>query len=132
MTPLKFEGVLETVLYYRRGLRDDMRRFYGEVLGLPSVSEDPDSFRVGRQVILLFDPDESSVQDDPPPHGATGNVHACLLSAAQMYEGWKRHLLDEGIEIVREIEWPNGARSFYFADPSGNVLEIANADLWGR
>lgn len=132
MASLQFEGVLETVLYYRDGQQEEMRRFYKEVLGLPPIADDPESFRIGAQVILLFDADASSVQDDPPPHGATGSVHTCFLSTPQLYKTWKQHLRDHSIEILREIEWPNGVESFYFADPAGNVLEIANGDLWRR
>ena len=32
----------------------------------------------------------------------------------------------------RRLEWDNGVRSFYFHDPAGNVLEIADGDLWPK
>ena len=31
--------------------------------------------------------------------------------------------------VLREVDWPAG-RSFYFHDPDGNLLEIADADIW--
>ncbi len=130
--PLKLEGLLETVVYYRTGQRDAMRRFYADLLRLPSITGDPESFRVGAQVFLLFNADESSVQDDPPPHGADGPIHTCFLSQPESYDEWKRHLRDHKIEILREIKWANGVSSFYFPDPAGNILEIANGDLWAR
>jgi catechol 2,3-dioxygenase-like lactoylglutathione lyase family enzyme len=37
---------------------------------------------------------------------------------------------DEAESMLQEIEWDNGVRSFYFHDPAGNVLEIADGDLW--
>ena len=39
-------------------------------------------------------------------------------------------MIDEAGSILEEIEWENGVRSFYFHDPAGNVLEIADGDLW--
>lgn len=128
--PLRFEGVLETVLYYRTGQQNEMRHFYGEVLRLPSIPGGLDGFRIGAQVFLLFNADDSSVQDDPPPHGAAGTIHTCFTSQPQLYEGWKQHLRDQAVEILREITWPNAVESFYFRDPAGNLLEIANGDLW--
>jgi catechol 2,3-dioxygenase-like lactoylglutathione lyase family enzyme len=41
-------------------------------------------------------------------------------------------LAAKGVEIVQEITWPRGPRSFYFEDPAGNMLEIAEADMWPR
>ena len=35
-----------------------------------------------------------------------------------------------GIEITHEQEWQGGRRSFYFKDPAGNLLEIADGDIW--
>jgi catechol 2,3-dioxygenase-like lactoylglutathione lyase family enzyme len=49
--------------------------------------------------------------------------------AAEDYEPWKRYLERRGVEILREVRWPRGL-SFYFHDPDGNLLEIANADIW--
>ena len=37
---------------------------------------------------------------------------------------------DQDVPILREITWWNGVQSFYFDDPAGNLLEIANGDLW--
>jgi hypothetical protein len=31
---------------------------------------------------------------------------------------------------VKEIRWERGPRSFYLEDPAGNLLEIAEADMW--
>jgi catechol 2,3-dioxygenase-like lactoylglutathione lyase family enzyme len=59
-------------------------------------------------------------------------VHTCLLAAPGEYEAWKERLGAHGVEITQEIEWPSGPRSFYFDDPAGNVLEIAEADMWPR
>ena len=51
--------------------------------------------------------------------------------AAGDYEAWRLRVA-ERVEIFHEHEWSDGHRSFYFRDPAGNLLEIANADLWPR
>jgi catechol 2,3-dioxygenase-like lactoylglutathione lyase family enzyme len=82
-------------------------------------------------VFLLFNSDKSSVQDEPPPHGASGSVHVCFLTTPDAYEAWKAKIAGSGAEIVQELTWDeSGLRSFYFEDPAGNLLEIADGDLW--
>lgn len=122
------EGILETVLYCDSSNEDELRRFYTETLGLELVAGF--AFRFGGQLLLIFNADESRVQDDPPPHGTVGATHTCFTCEPARYEDWKTYLQDRGVEITREIEWPRGPRSFYFEDPAGNVLEIANGDMW--
>jgi hypothetical protein len=41
-------------------------------------------------------------------------------------------LADNAVPIVEEIECSNGVKSFYFRDPAGNVLEIADGDPWPK
>lgn len=128
---MNLSGVLETVVYCTNENEEATRRFYREVLGLQPLREDSVAHRLGGGVFLLFNADESSVQDSPPAHGApNARVHTCFLSAPGEYERWKKRLAGEGVEITQEIEWPSGPRSFYFEDPAGNVLEIAEADMW--
>jgi catechol 2,3-dioxygenase-like lactoylglutathione lyase family enzyme len=126
-------GVLETVVYCTTENEDATRRFYRDVLGLRPVREDSVAHRIGAGVFLLFNADESSVQDSPPAHGAPdARVHTCFLAAPEDYERWKERLAEGGVEIVREIDWPSGPRSFYFEDPAGNMLEVAEGDMWPR
>ena len=127
---MRLERILETVLYYSSGQEEELARFYGEVLGLQAVGRDGLTFRVGDGLLLLFDADLSSVQSRPPPHGARGPVHTCFVAQADDYESWKQRLIDEAGSTLEEIEWDNGVRSFYFHDPAGNLLEIADGDLW--
>jgi catechol 2,3-dioxygenase-like lactoylglutathione lyase family enzyme len=127
---VELAGVLETVVYCTTENEAETRRFYREVLGLQPFGEGSSGHRVGGGVFLLFNRDESSVQEWPPPHGATGPVHTCFLSAPGEYERWKQELTAKGVEIVNETEWDEGRRSFYFEDPAGNMLEIAEADMW--
>ena len=130
--PSRLQAILETVVYCTTENEEETRRFYRAVLGLEPVREGSAAHRVGSGLFLLFNADESSVQDSPPAHGATGRVHTCFLVAEGEYEAWRKHVDAHGVEITQEIEWDSGPRSFYFEDPAGNVLEIAEADMWPR
>ena len=126
------EGVLETVLYCDSTTEEAMRRFYADVLGLRPLGSMEFSYRVGSRghVFLIFNVDETETQDEPPAHGALGKVHTCFLAAPADYEVWKRYLGGRNVEITSELTWKGGLRSFYFEDPAGNVLEIAEGDFW--
>ena len=104
------------------------------MLGLPLVARWPDglAFRVGGGVLLLFDRELLAERSGPiSAHGSHGPGHACLLAGgAGRYEAWRRRLEAEGVEITHEHAWGDERRSFYFADPAGNLLEIADGDLW--
>jgi catechol 2,3-dioxygenase-like lactoylglutathione lyase family enzyme len=112
--PPELDGILETVLYYRSLEAQEVERFYRDVLGLRAVSHWPDAvaFRLPTGLLLLFDADQTLARPDPAMrHGATGVVH---------------------VPVLREITCPNGVRSFYVRDPAGNLVEIAEGDLWPR
>jgi catechol 2,3-dioxygenase-like lactoylglutathione lyase family enzyme len=127
---MELKGVLETVLYYASGEEDALARFYGEVLGLQKIGREGLTFRVGPGLLLLFDKERSAAQSKPPPHGADGSIHTCLVTATDSYERWKQRMVGNDVPIIDEIEWDNGVKSFYFHDPAGNLLEIADGDLW--
>jgi len=129
---LRLAGVLETVLYYASDQQGEMERFYEDVLGLESLGLGRWSlaFRLGPSVVLLFDRARSSTQEEPPPHGASGSIHAAFLAAPDEYDAWKQRLTDRGVTLIDEIDWVRGVRSCYFNDPAGNLLEIAERDLW--
>jgi catechol 2,3-dioxygenase-like lactoylglutathione lyase family enzyme len=129
---VELKGVLETVLYYSSGQEEELAQFYGEVLGLRAVGRGGLTFRVGQGLLLLFDRDRSVLQSKPPPHGASGSIHTCFVAAADDYESWRTRVADNAVPIVEEIEWGNGVKSFYFRDPAGNVLEIADGDPWPK
>ena len=128
------EAVLETSLYFAPGQFESVRAFYDEILQLGRhrvVDRDPVAYRIGATLLLLFDYRESAAQESPPGHGARGPGHLCLRVAPNAYEGWRRRIAEAGIEILEESSWQSGAgRSFYFHDPAGNVLEIADRDFW--
>jgi len=131
--PPPLTAVLETVLYYPQELEGEMAAFYEEVVGMRSIGHSRGRFlfyRAGESVFLLFNTEEALRQDSPPPHGATGPGHTCFVVPQELYERWKEHLAAREIATEAEIEWPRGGRSFYFRDPAGNALEIADRDVW--
>jgi catechol 2,3-dioxygenase-like lactoylglutathione lyase family enzyme len=129
-----FAGVLETCLYHDTAEAEEVERFYGEALALSLVGRWPGgmAFRVGGGVVLLFDRELTAERTDPiSAHGCVGPGHACLLAAGEgEYAAWKRRLVAAGVEITHEHAWGNQRRSLYFNDPAGNLLEIADGDLW--
>ena len=129
--PPPLAGVLETVLYFTD--QDRTEAFYSDVLGMKLMGREPGRslfYRAGPSVFLLFHADETLRAERLPAHGARGPVHTCFQVPADVYEDWKSHLRSRGVELLQEIQWSRGGRSFYFLDPDGNVLEIANGDFW--
>lgn len=138
MSGPELSAVLETVLYFRS--EEETRAFYSDVLGLRLIGKEAGRhmfFRLGDSVLLLFDPSATAEAGSVPGHGATGQGHVCFVAADGTYRQWKQLLIDRGVEIIQETAWPPGATgdgvrgwSFYFRDPSGNLLEIADRDFW--
>jgi catechol 2,3-dioxygenase-like lactoylglutathione lyase family enzyme len=128
-----FEGILETCLYHDPAERERIERFYSELLALPVVArwDDGLALRVASAVLLLFDRGRLAERDGPiAAHGSDGPGHACLLAPGPEYERWQERIAAAGIEITHEHRWGAERRSFYFHDPAGNLLEIADGDLW--
>jgi catechol 2,3-dioxygenase-like lactoylglutathione lyase family enzyme len=126
-------GVLETSLYHSSAEAEAMDRFYAEVLGLAQIAGwgDGRAFRLGAGVVLLFDRDRIAEREEPiAAHGSAGPGHVCFTALEDEYDAWRERLLCAGVEITHEQDWPSGRRSLYFADPAGNLLEIADGDLW--
>jgi catechol 2,3-dioxygenase-like lactoylglutathione lyase family enzyme len=124
----RLDRVLETVLYFAPGEEEAMERFYGETLGLPRGAGR--AVRLGDGLLLLFDRETALRKESPPPHGTTGAAHVGFAAAPGDYDAWREHLAAEGIATIQELTWEHGLRSFYFHDPAGNVLEIAEGDMW--
>jgi catechol 2,3-dioxygenase-like lactoylglutathione lyase family enzyme len=126
--PPPLTAVLETVLYCTSNNEVATRRFYEETLGLRRVSEW--AYRLGPQIFLLFNAEDTRKQTWPPAHGASGSGHICFTVPAEGYDRWKKYLEQQEVKIIEEIDWSRGVLSFYFEDPAGNMLEIANGDMW--
>ena len=130
--PPQITGILETVLYVTD--IDRAERFYREVMSLTQIGKEPGRhvfFRVGSGVLLLFRAERTRQTRSLPPHGADGEIHVCFTVSPAEYEVWKQRIQEQGLAVLQETEWPEG-RSFYFRDPDGNLLELANADIWPR
>lgn len=135
MTPSR---ILESALYVTD--LHQAEAFYRDVLGLEKISAVPGRhvfFRCGESVLLLFNAEATRVPPGPdvplpvPPHGRTGAGHLCFAATADEIADWKVRLLERGISIDADFEWPNGGRSIYFRDPSGNSIEFAEPRIWG-
>ncbi|MEM6974304.1 MAG: VOC family protein [Pseudomonadota bacterium] len=128
--------ILETALY-----ADDLaaaRRFYGTVVGLVEVTEEPGRhvfFRAGGAMLLIFRPAASAVPAAPgriavPTHGARGEGHVCFVAEPLGIAGWVERLGTHGVAVETEVRWPHGPRSLYCRDPAGNSVEFAERALW--
>ena len=135
MTP---SAILESALYVTDLAAAEA--FYRDMLRLSVIARVDGRhvfFRCGQGVLLLFDaaatkqPPAPSAKLPVPPHGTTGQGHLCFAAEAEEIEDWKRHLEKQGVTIEADFEWPNGGRSIYFRDPSGNSIEFAEPRIWG-
>lgn len=126
-------GVLESALYYEASDHDAVVVFYESTLGLERVAawDSGRALRLGAGVLLLFDLDKVTAQGGPvSDHGARGPGHVCLLAEPGRYDELRERVAVAGVEVTHDHEWPKGGSSFYFKDPAGNLLEIADSDLW--
>jgi catechol 2,3-dioxygenase-like lactoylglutathione lyase family enzyme len=129
---MELRSLLEVSLYYDAATGTEMAELYEEVLGLREVARWPDgrALRLGDAVVLLFERERLAHREGPiADHGSSGPGHACFTVAASDYEAWKQRVADR-VELLHEHGWSGGRRSFYFRDPAGNLLEIADGDLW--
>ena len=129
-------AVLESSLYVSD--LDAAEAFYGDLLGLERIQRVGNRhvfFRIGTSVLLLFNAAETckpaTNPDLPvPSHGSQGAGHLCFAQSREEIAAMRNRLTAAGVEIEAAFDWPNGAHSVYFRDPSGNSLEIAEHWLW--
>jgi catechol 2,3-dioxygenase-like lactoylglutathione lyase family enzyme len=128
----KILHVLETCIY-----GDDlpaMERFYTDVLGLEKMADEKPRhvfFRITQMnALLVFNRTETDRSTDVPAHGMQGRGHVAFAIQRSDLDPWRTKLLNAGIEIEREIDWPGGAHSIYFRDPADNSVELATDELW--
>lgn len=125
--------VLESILY-----AEDLvaaRTFYVGILGLDEISFDTERdlfMKCDGSVLIIFKASRTRIKDGRvPAHGTIGAGHLAFAATEQEIESWREKLAAHQIEIIEEIDWKNGAKSIYFNDPAGNVLEFATPSLWG-
>lgn len=129
-------GLLESALYV-----DDIDRastFFSEVLGMsPMLSTDRlVALDAGVGVVLLLFARGQSRADmmdsrgTVPGHDAAGPAHLAFAIAEADYQPWMDRLIAHDVRLRGEMRWDGGARSLYFEDPDGHVLEFATPGLW--
>lgn len=135
MTP---SAILESALYVTD--LDAAQDFYSGVLGLDLLGKVDGRhlfFRCGDGVLLIFNAEATKVPPAPdarlkvPPHGTVGDGHLCFAASADEIGRWRAHLEQKKIAIESDFEWPQGGRSIYIRDPSGNSIEFAEPRIWG-
>lgn len=135
---MKPSAILESALYVTDLAAAEA--FYANVLGLEMLGKVEGRhvfFRCGSGVLLLFNAEATKIPPAPdarlkvPPHGTVGDGHLCFAASADEIGRWKARLEAKDIAIESDFEWPQGGRSIYFRDPSGNSIEFAEPRIWG-
>jgi catechol 2,3-dioxygenase-like lactoylglutathione lyase family enzyme len=129
---MNFLHIKETSIYVKDlQLTED---FYCEKLGLTVIAKSEGHhvfFKAGKSVLLCFiaSATEKSFMH-VPPHGASGQIHFAFEVKSNEYESAKTEILGKNIPIEREQEWKKNVFSFYFRDPDGHLVEIAQEGIW--
>jgi catechol-2,3-dioxygenase len=132
---LKINKVVETCIY-SSDLKN-MKKFYVGILGLPIIQEEGDKLiflKAGKSMLLIFDPLRTSINNDKlPTHGAMtppSSIHLAMEIEKQEYQPCKELLARNGITIEKEVIWNSKAKSLYFRDPAGNLVELITPGGW--
>lgn len=129
---MNFLKIKETCIYIQD--LELARSFYEGKIGLEVIDYQEGKhlfLRAGSSVLLCFQPDDSRQKSSPPPHYAYGDQHFAFEVKRMEYEHVRDEIRSLGIQIVEEVTWKSGAKSFYFKDPEGNVLEVVpDTGIW--
>lgn len=132
---MKINRIIETAIYC-----DDvpeMLEFYEKIFGFEVLGKFLPRLvflKCGESLLAIFNRSMTSEAGQlAPHHGVTGAQHFAFEIDDNEYEDWKKHLIENGVEIEKEVTWPNrtnGAKSIFFRDPAGNNVEILQKKLW--
>lgn len=132
---MKINKIIETVLYCDDV--EEMLNFYQKYFGFEVLQKSLPRgvfLKCGESILAIFNRSMTSEDNQiAPGHGTTGVHHMAFEIPDGEYEEWKKSLTEKGLKIVQEITWEsrtNNSRSFYFQDPAGNNIEIAEKKLW--
>lgn len=135
-------GLVEAALFVKE-LRT-ARDFYRRVLGLETLQESRDGcvFAAGDgRVLLLVSEEKARIPSGTPggvvppslvgPGASSGAGHIAFGVDEGQLDAWRVRLVREGVEVLSEVAWEEGARSLYFRDPDGHLVELVTPGLWG-
>ena len=131
---MRVSGILETALYVAD--LPAAAAFYRRVFGFPVLLESDRLIALdvaGRSVLLLF---QSGATGEPfetpggviPAHTGGGVTHFAFAVEDRDIDPWRERLKAEGVAVESVVTWPRGARSVYFRDPDGTLLELISYD----
>lgn len=132
----RINGVVETALSVADPARS--AEFYRRVCGFGVLLESERLIALdvaGQDVLLLFRAgatDEAFEVDGGviPGHGASGRSHLAFSIDSDDLGPWQQRLAAEGVTVESVVDWPQGARSLYFRDPDGHLVELLTPGFW--
>jgi catechol-2,3-dioxygenase len=132
---MKIKKVVETCIYSSD--LESMKNFYAGILGLPVIQEEQDKLiflKAGKSMLLIFDPLRTKTNNGSlPAHGTPtppSSIHFAMEIEKQEYHASKQLLIDNNIAIEKEVNWNSDAKSIYFRDPAGNLVELITPGGW--
>ena len=107
---------------YPRGRREEVRAFYGDLLGLV---EKPVPASLADLELVWFSAGEDELElhflPDPVPPDPRSQRHFCL--EVDDVDAYRRRLTERGCETLDDTPIPNRPR-FFCRDPFGNLIEF--------
>ena len=65
-----------------------------------------------------------------PQHNGRGPGHIAFGVSPDALDSWRARLVKYDVDVLSDITWKDGARSLYFRDPDGHMIELATAGIW--
>ncbi len=131
-------GIGETALYVTD--LDRSVRFYQQLFAFAKIASDERfcAFRVNDQQVFLLYRKGGTLQPiripggGIPPHDGQGQLHMAFTIPAAEWSAWENQLRAKGVAVESVVEWGHEARSLYFRDPDGHLIELATPGVWDR